>query len=1001
MTNVTYEELIEKVQQGQLTNGEQYRITDYVTTVNAYYNPYSLNYGDVTSVRSAGHAFDVVLTATSQNTLSRDATALLHSGDTYFSASNISGWRLKFITDTDPEFHDLCPWAEYYEDGGKGGIYYMQDNYGNEAGYDFKNIQFLRYLISGDPAKSDFAPMTDFMQKMKDIYSASSLGLDTLPLYIHPYAGYVGERELSANQDDTWQGLYTMSASGTRVFVVFYRQGDKSVMVAATNGTKWMYTYSSMQSATASEATDASETGNVTNCTIATQSNMFGEPELPYSVFVNTYPADIQILSNFKRNTCTSDDIYANADVTGCLLLTSGGLDLLGSLVCVVVLDKDIRMTLYANSYAVLNYNHNYWSIPFVSLSGLAYEIRIHGCPGSVPVELTGAETPIKTEEDKSDDMFLPIRTQSGYVNVVVDSSFDYTVLLASDNFNRHVELIRKPNNSVAWDGYIKAQNFDIRFFDYNITISMPVIDGLTNMDNVPFAPNIEDASINLAAILHIILSSLETFGGTQYTAIITNWSLVLDDDAILLNGRVNTSMFYTYDDNAAISYKYSCGEVLRNLMTYLGCTLRIDNHIVYIISPDTDDYVLTRIEMDQLRELAEGTAQSGLGIRETPINLFNRQVFANTSNKLRMLQGAKTATVECDQQLMSMNFSMPNDELADKYYKDHNPEVKVVHDNKQLYTLFYSHPEAYRSKDWLFVPYEPCKLRIWELRDSTAGPYFRWSVGVEMRPPIEFEETAFIIKSTHPVFLKNCIVAINANGGIYNDQAGAEKEGEIEPYNYYITMAIHVGDYSYDGVRWLYKQPNASFLADMEDGRIDDSREVTSKDAEYEGYGAIVKADTIEGDADSIYGYMTVMFKCVPAVTLTFTDISVEILPNVKSGENYNGKKDYKVTRDVKFKKDIKKSTFFITDPSGQSTSPLNNMVTGLDVDPPAVLARRMADYNSVLRRVYNVIVRSDLVELTPMSHVKKTTQYYHPISISNDWRNDEMDVHLIEEDR
>ena len=57
----------------------------------------------------------------------------------YFSNSNLDAWELKYSLDNDTT---RFAWADI--ENGKGVIYYMKDEYGNECPYDFKNIQFVR-----------------------------------------------------------------------------------------------------------------------------------------------------------------------------------------------------------------------------------------------------------------------------------------------------------------------------------------------------------------------------------------------------------------------------------------------------------------------------------------------------------------------------------------------------------------------------------------------------------------------------------------------------------------------------------------------------------------------------------------------------------------------------------------------------------------------------------------------------------------------------------------
>ena len=84
---VKYGELKAIKDAGNLIPGQWYRITDYVTTVNG---------NTEANARSVGHAFDVLVMATDAGTLSEDALAVRHDGDTYFENSRLEAWELKF-----------------------------------------------------------------------------------------------------------------------------------------------------------------------------------------------------------------------------------------------------------------------------------------------------------------------------------------------------------------------------------------------------------------------------------------------------------------------------------------------------------------------------------------------------------------------------------------------------------------------------------------------------------------------------------------------------------------------------------------------------------------------------------------------------------------------------------------------------------------------------------------------------------------------------------------
>ncbi|MBR5202943.1 MAG: hypothetical protein IKW45_06730, partial [Clostridia bacterium] len=203
MKSVTYAELKALRDNSQLIAGQQYRITDYVTTTTQE------------NTRSAGHPFDIIVTADSENTLNENARAIQHEGNTYFANCNLNAWEIKYSLDNDKtRFYwaqESCYWittdfgegkvyilnkkitidgqefftttdnhilsivAEpkteqevFYYDGetavtfeededtlisygidanSKGVIYYMKDEWNNECPYDFKNIQYKRWYI--------------------------------------------------------------------------------------------------------------------------------------------------------------------------------------------------------------------------------------------------------------------------------------------------------------------------------------------------------------------------------------------------------------------------------------------------------------------------------------------------------------------------------------------------------------------------------------------------------------------------------------------------------------------------------------------------------------------------------------------------------------------------------------------------------------------------------------------------------------------------------------
>ena len=131
---ITYSELLALANGGQLTPGTWYRITDYQCTTTQ------------DGTQSAGHAFDIIVRADDASRLNENAFAAHHEGDTYFQDCDLEAWVLKYCVTNDT---NRFAWAD--AENGNGVVFYMKDEWGNECGYDFKNILFANSGVSPSP----------------------------------------------------------------------------------------------------------------------------------------------------------------------------------------------------------------------------------------------------------------------------------------------------------------------------------------------------------------------------------------------------------------------------------------------------------------------------------------------------------------------------------------------------------------------------------------------------------------------------------------------------------------------------------------------------------------------------------------------------------------------------------------------------------------------------------------------------------------------------------
>ena len=191
LTKITWADLKAKRDAGELIPGVQYRITDYnCTTVQK-------------DTQSAGHQFDIIVTADSNNKLNEVARAIRHDGDenlpdatstttdgvtiktAYFANSKLKAWKIWYCLDNDTS---RFAWAD--ATNGKGVIYRMIDEWNNDCPYDFKNIQFKRYKITS--AKSSDLVGT-YLGIKKNLNSMNIDSNDSKMFYTFSYLGELND----------------------------------------------------------------------------------------------------------------------------------------------------------------------------------------------------------------------------------------------------------------------------------------------------------------------------------------------------------------------------------------------------------------------------------------------------------------------------------------------------------------------------------------------------------------------------------------------------------------------------------------------------------------------------------------------------------------------------------------------------------------------------------------------------------------------------------------
>lgn len=288
----------------------------------------------------------------------------------------------------------------------------------------------------------------------------------------------------------------------------------------------------------------------------------------------------------------------------------------------------------------------NNYTITFVSLrAGTVYTLSIGGGTGTA-IPLKGAAQPFTTQEDDTDDMFTPVRTQSGYIRIVDDgkdangNSFDWRDLIPATGTSRPVVLshVEGGNTIVDWMGYIQPQNFSGVLYGGTQEREFPVYCGLSGLQNVTLADmGTASAPVSFAFTLYRMFYQLPSI---QFTTFAVQGG---DDAREWLMKKMDWRNFYNADGTPS----YNAAQIFEEICKFWGWTARTDGQTVYLTCMD-DETEQNWLMLD-ISELQSLTASSGTVDQPASSIQLTGDIFVSTDNDETVEQGVKSAVVKSD----------------------------------------------------------------------------------------------------------------------------------------------------------------------------------------------------------------------------------------------------------------------------------------------------------------------------------------------------------------
>lgn len=667
------------------------------------------------------------------------------------------------------------------------------------------------------------------------------------------------------------------------------------------------------------------------------------------------------------------------------------------------------------------------WQVDFVSLKGKNYtaKILVENYTGDV-IHLQGAPEPFTTSEDNSEDYFLPVRTQTGYLRIVdtgkdlAGNPFNWADMLPANNMQNQVQLLN--GSTLVWVGYMKADLFATQAFGYGTVVEFPLICPLSLLSSLPITFTNEGGTLlTFGQILYRALSA--TGISFDYLWIAANFPNAAD-----LNARVSL-MNYSKEDPTIT------GNILANLATwgeqdawikiinsicqFWGWTLYSRGETLYITcSGETNEYRL--ISFNNLNNIIPGLEL--LSYTAQPIAI-DTLTYMSTDHYKEVLLGRRSVNIEAKVNEWNNIMSPKLEDLTYEWYGGEN-HVVVYKDDKSKPTYnsiqFFLknttvHEESLQNYLLRFNPVNiGARTNILLSKDDT-WPYNSEKYTFPLKTNIQcltggngagynlFQQSVFIIQTMYTVSAPaGSMLSISGNGRRTFNNSTIEASS-------YLRMMISIGNkfYNPDTKTWVdgYTECHVYFT---ESGNIK-----TTKEWFDPYYGATGYCMPVP---DSLYGKVTLYFLMNPPTDILLSDLLVKIVPEdnmvfptAEAERHYTQDANNSFTEDETISLDLmsgdnnKYGKGQVFDEYGDYLTKLNYIVGPHQgtMLPEEHLLKRMAYAYGRTRERLQIQIEENADNARPFNRYKRNDgkdREYSVQSVNHNYSEDKMELTIVE---
>ena len=272
--------------------------------------------------------------------------------------------------------------------------------------------------------------------------------------------------------------------------------------------------------------------------------------------------------------------------------------------------------------------------------------------------QLTGSEHPFVTSEANGDDIFMPIRQQTGYLRVLDNSGGTLLEeLMPENNTQKMVTLVNLTTGKTEWIGFLAAEVFTQPWDNEQTELEFPLKSALACLSDITIQTGVTGTN-RLALLVYSAITSLFGEGNVPFTDIVLmdDFSNVCDELLIRANFEKFFSKETIKNDNTEIITRVgtSYREALSAMCEVFGLALRqqgtslifgrYDNGGNFNINVNVMDWSILAMIANKTDAWPYDSLQSqGTIIARDLLSIAD---FRGSNNKLSFVPGGKAAIV-------------------------------------------------------------------------------------------------------------------------------------------------------------------------------------------------------------------------------------------------------------------------------------------------------------------------------------------------------------------